>query len=261
MRYINLYGYFLVQRFKVLLEYRMNFFIGVLSLLVVQGAQLLALWAIMRQVPSLQGWRYDEVLLIYGMLMLSRSINHMFADNLWTIGRQYIRTGGFDRFLVRPIDPLFHLLADRFCHDGVGTLLVGLALVIKASLGLGLVWTVGSLLYAALMILSGGVIFISLNLLTAVASFWIMDSLPLTRVVHETYEFAKYPLTIYNQGITFLLTWIFPYALTSFYPASYLLQRDVGWLAFLAPFMAALLLFVAYRFWRFGLRHYSGAGS
>jgi ABC-2 type transport system permease protein len=260
-RYWRLYGYFLVQRLKILLEYRMNFFIGVVSLLVVQGANLLALWAIMRQIPSLRGWLYDEVLLIYGLLMLARSINHMFADNLWTVGRHYIRTGGFDRFLVRPVDPLFHLLADRFCHDGIGTLIVGLALTIKASLALGIVWTPLNLLYAGLMIISGGMIFIALNLITAVSSFWIMDSIPLTRVVHETYEFAKYPLTIYHRGIAFLLTWIFPYALASFYPASYLLGRDVGWVAFISPLVAALLLLVGYRFWRFGLRHYSGAGS
>ena len=69
--------------------------------------------------------------LIYGLVTLAKSINHMFADNLWTIGRQYIRTGAFDRFLVRPIDPLFHLLADRFCHDGIGNFLVGLTLVVQ----------------------------------------------------------------------------------------------------------------------------------
>ena len=111
------------------------------------------------------------------------------------------------------------------------------------------------------MIVSGGVIFIALNLITAVSSFWIMDSLPITRVVHETYEFAKYPLTISYQGIAFLLTWIFPYALASFYPASYLIGRDVGWLAFTSPLVARVLLFIGYRLWRFGLRHYAGAGS
>ncbi|NJN17891.1 MAG: ABC transporter permease [Oscillochloris sp.] len=260
-RYINLYGYFLLQRFKILMEYRMNFLIGVVSMLFVQGAGILAIWVVMRQIPDLNGWRYDEILLIYGILMLSRSISHMLADNLWTVGRHYIRTGGFDRFLVRPIDPLFHLLADRFCHDGIGTLLVGLALVVKASFGLGLVWTVGMLAYTTVMVISGGLIFIALMLMTATTSFWIMDSIPVTRVVHEMYEFAKYPLTIYHGGISFLLTWIFPFALASFYPASFLLGRDVGWLAWFPPLMAAVLLSGAYAIWRFGLRHYSGTGS
>ena len=70
----------------------------------------------------------------------------MFADNLWTIGRQYIRTGSFDRFLVRPINPLFHLLADRFCHDGIGNFLVGSVLVVTAGRQLAIPWTPVNLL-------------------------------------------------------------------------------------------------------------------
>lgn len=260
-RYLKLYWWFLVQRLRVLLEYRVNFLIGAASTIAIQGAGLLAVWVIMRQAPSLNGWSYNEILLIYGLLMLSRSINHMFADNLWTVGRHYIRTGGFDRFLVRPIDPLFHLLADRFCQDGVGNLLVGAALLVHSSLALGIPWTALNLLYVLVMVLSGGVIFIALNLLTAVSAFWLMDSIPVTRVIHETHEFAKYPLTIYHRGIGFVLTWLLPYGFASFYPASHLLGRDVGLLAWLGPLVAAVLLAISYRVWLFGLRHYAGAGS
>src|SRR5690348_1684815 len=111
-RYLYLYWLFLQQRFKILMEYRVNFLIGAASTLILQVSGLLTIWVVMRQVPTLNGWTFEEVLLIYGLVTLAKSINHMFADNLWTIGRQYIRTGNFDRFLVRPIDPLFHLLAD-----------------------------------------------------------------------------------------------------------------------------------------------------
>ena len=114
LRYTRLYWYFLVQRFKILMEYRVNFLIGASSTFFLQGSSILAIWVVMRQIPSMQGWSFPEVLLIYGLVTLAQSLNHMFADNLWTIGWAYIRSGQFDRFLVRPIDPLFHLLADRF---------------------------------------------------------------------------------------------------------------------------------------------------
>jgi ABC-2 type transport system permease protein len=80
-------------------------------------------------------------------------------------------------------------------------------------------------------------------------------------MMHETYEMAKYPLTIYGRGVTFLLTWVFPFAMASFYPASHLLGRDVGLLAWASPFVAAILLAIGYRFWRFGLGYYAGTGS
>ena len=165
----------------------------------------------------------------------------MFADNLWTIGWGYIRPGGFDRFLVRPINPLFHLLADRFCHDGIGNLLVGAVLVGISSHALGIIWTPLTLLYLIVAVISGGVIFIALNLITATSAFFIIESIPITQVIFNTHEFARFPLTIYPRAIGFVMTWLIPYGFASFYPASQLLGRDVGVLAWLSPFVAVIL--------------------
>lgn len=261
-RYTALYWLFLRNRLKILMEYRVNFLIGAFSTVILQIAGLLAIWVVMSQIPSLDGWSLPEVLLIYGLITLAKSINHMFADNLWTLGRDYVRTGTFDRFMVRPINPLFHLLADRFCHDGIGNFLVGLFLVAYAMPRLGLSWTLLTVGYLFLMVLSGGVIFIALNLITSVSGFWLMDSVPVTRVVFEMHEFAKYPLVIYPRAIGVLLTLLIPYGFASFYPASYLLGRDVApALAWGAPLVAAAFMFLALAVWRFGLRHYSSTGT
>ena len=260
-RYLDLYGLFLIQRLKVLMEYRASFLLGAISTIAWQGSSIAAVWVVMQKVPNLNGWNYDEVLLVYGLITLAKSINHMFADNLWTLGRVYIRSGGFDRFLVRPIDPLFHLLADRFCQDGVGNFLVGAALVVKASITLGIAWTPLKLLMLTVSVVSGAFIFIALNLITCVAAFWIVDSVPVTRLVFDNHLFAQYPLSIYPRAISILLTWVIPYGFASFYPASYLLGRELGNIAWFGPFMAAFLIFIGYRFWQYGLKYYSGTGT
>jgi ABC-2 type transport system permease protein len=260
-RYLDLYGLFLLQRFKILLEYRANFVIGAASTVAMQAAGLATIWVVMAQVPEINGWGLDEILLVYGLITLAKSINHMFADNLWTIGHQYIRTGGFDRFLVRPIDPLFHLLADRFCHDGIGNFLVGAFLVARSFSVLEIDWTLARFGVLVAAVLGGGAIFIGLNLITSTTSFWIVESIPVTRAVFETHEFAKFPLTIYPRAISILLTWLVPYGLASFYPASYLLGREAGVLAWLALPLSLAVLYVGYRLWLVGLRRYTSTGS
>ena len=260
-RYANLYWLFLIQRIKIFLEYRVNFLIGASSTFIEHGARLFAMWAVMRQVPSLQGWSLDEILFLYGMVTASRSIEHMFADNLWTVGRHYIRSGDFDRFLVRPVDPLFHVLADRFNQDGVGNLLMGLALIVKASIGLGLSWNALEIGFLIVAILAGGLIFIALNLLTCVSAFWIIDSTPVTLAVFELHEFARYPLPMYGKAVVNVLTWVIPYGLAAYYPTVFLLGRESSWLAFISPVAALVLMFIAYRAWLIGLRHYQGTGS
>lgn len=260
-RYVLLYGAFVQQRLKILMEYRGNFAIGTVSQLILQTAALTAVWAVMRQIPSLNGWRFDEVLLVYGLLTLARSINRLFADNLWTFGRDYIHTGGFDRLLVRPVNPLFHLLADRFNHDGIGEFVLGALLVGKASVALGIAWTALKLFYLVMAVVSGGIIVMALNLITCVTVFWTLDSFPVTLAVYQTSEFVKYPLSIYGRGISILMTWVIPYGFVSYYPANYLLGRGTVTLAWLVPVVAAALFTLAYRLWVFGLRHYSSTGS
>jgi ABC-2 type transport system permease protein len=261
VRYHDLYWLFLLNRFKILMEYRTNFFIGASSTIFVQAASIGSIWVVMRQVPSLNGWSLDEIFMVYGLLTLAKSMNHMFADNLWTLGWQYIRPGGFDRFLVRPVNPLFHLLADRFCHDGIGNFVVGLLLVARSFAALGIPWSLANIAYLFVAVLAGGGIVIALNLITATTSFWILNSIPVTLAVFQTNEFAKYPLSIYTKSVGVIMTWAIPYGLASFYPASYLLGRDIGWMAWAMVPVSAVLLLVGYQFWTFGLRHYGSTGS
>ncbi len=260
-RYLKLYWYFLIQYLKILTEYRMSFFIGAVSTILLQAAALAAVWVVMSQIPSLNGWSFYEVLLVYGLLTLTQSLNHMFADNLWTVGWKYIRSGGFDRFLVRPINPLFHLLADYFCDAGAGEFISGLALVGISMYNLGIPLTLLNALYIVMSVISGAVIFTALNLITATSTFWIVDSIPVTRAVFIMDEFAKYPLSIYGSSIRNLLTWVIPYGFASFYPATYLTGRDLGPMVWLSPVVATVFIIIAYRIWLFGLRHYSSTGS
>ena len=88
-----------------------------------------------------------------------------------------------------------------------------------------------------------------------------MESIPVTQMVFGMNEFAKYPLTIYSRGIGLVLTWIIPYGFVSFYPANHLLGREPGAIVWLAPLVALVFVTIAYRVWKFGLRHYSGTGS
>jgi ABC-2 type transport system permease protein len=259
-RYASLYGLFFVQRLKIFLEYRLSFLIGASSTLLMQAAALFTIWAVMRIVPNIVGWSFDAVLLLFGMVTLARSFEHMFADNLWALGR-YIRQGDFDRFLVCPIDPFFHLLADRFNHDGIGSFLIGLVVVVRSSLALEVAWDAPKVLCLVLAVLGGGLVFIALNFITCVSAFWIGDSVPVTLAVHEWHEFAKYPLGMYGGGIQTVLTYIIPYGLISYYPALFVLGRETSPLAFAALPMGLVLMWLGYLLWGFGLRRYGGTGS
>jgi ABC-2 type transport system permease protein len=260
-RYLRLYGAFLVQWLKVLLDDRVNLAVGILSMVSVQAAGLIGVWAVLRHTTELNGWTFDELILLYGLLTLSRAISQFFGAGLWAFGSEYVRSGEFDRFLVRPVDPLFHLLANRIDHEAVGNFLVGLVLVIKAAAALPIAWTVDKLIFLLLAVPGGGLVLLSITLITAVSAFWLRDAMPVMWSVRHTEEFARLPLGIFKQSVAALLTWVVPVGFAAYYPASYLLDRGSALLPWLGPVVALVLFWLGYRFFQVGLRRYGSTGS
>jgi len=260
-RYARLYWVFLAQWLKTAFAYRANLALGLLSTMAQQAIGLLVVWGAMLHVPRLNGWTYDQILFAYGLLTLAKALSHLVADNLWNLGQVYLRAGRLDPLLVRPVNPLFHLLVDRFSPEGLGYLLMGLVLVLGSAPAMGIAWTWLKLLYLLIAVLSGGAIFIGLNLLTASMAFFVMDALPLTLAVFQTHQLAQYPLSIYRRNLRLVVTWVVPYCFASYIPAGYLLHREVGWMALAGPSVAVGLLVAGYRLWLFGLTHHGSTGT
>ena len=241
-------------------EYRVNFLIGLFSFIFVQGAALAFLFLVFNRVQIINGWTLPELLFIYAIACLGRFIHQTFFDQLWSLGYHYIRNGNFDRILVRPVNPLFHLIADKaFNHDGIGQLIIGSAALYYSSSELAIDWSISMIMLLIVMIVSSGLIFSALNLLFASLSFFIIDSLLLMNSLFVFSDYSRYPMGIFPSALSVMMTWLVPYAFTGFYPADYLLhQTGIGWMT---PFVAIFLCVISYSFWMYGLNRYKSTGS
>lgn len=73
---------------------------------------------------------------------------------------------------------------------------------------------------------------------------------------------GRYPLTIYNHFIQFMLSWIIPFAFASFYPTTHFLGRhSFAFHFYLVPFVAAGFSLMAILVWRRGVQNYTSTGS
>ena len=73
-------------------------------------------------------------------------------------------------------------------------------------------------------------------------------------------------MSIYPAWIRRFFTYILPFIFMNYYPALFFLDKPdplnmPAFAPFLAPFVAAILFWLALRFWRFGLNHYQSTGS
>lgn len=261
-RYLRLYGHFLAQHLKAMMHSRVDFLIGFLAFFLIQFGGLAFIALVFQQIPDLLGFGFYELLFIYGFANIPRGLDHMFTDYLWLLAGQVIVTGEFDRYLLRPLPPLFQIIAQRFQPDGIGEVAIGIALVCYSAFKLNLAFNAAKLGMLMLMVILATLIYTCIKLILASLAFWLKRSQSILFLFYSTSEFAKYPLEIYHKAIRTTMTFIIPFALTAYVPAAYFLGRMSGLEAVLKMGLMACVL-LGFGLWLFnrGSSIYESVGN
>ncbi len=253
---------FIAQRVKVSIAYRFDFFISTVATIVFGVMNISLLYAICSRVPTLVGWSFNELLLIYGLGELNFGIFMMFFTFLYSLPSLYIVDGKLDQKLVRPVPVYFQLAVEGFNFKDIIVVAKGLAIAIYASAQLSLDLTLPRMLLIALLCLSAVAIYASVFTVFTSLSFWVMDRTGLINPLFPISDFSRYPLTIYPLGIRMFLTWLISFAFVAFYPATVILNRaEFLKMASIAPLVALGFAFIASRVWKAGLARYESTGT
>lgn len=261
-RHLGLFGAYLVQYAKVRLAYRADFFIGLATSLAATVFAFGFLFVLFTKIPQLAGWRFEEVLFLYGFSLIPFGLFNVVSMNIYEFSNEYIIEGKFDRVLLRPVGTLFQVIFEAFRIESLHEVLTGLVAIAWASHRMGLEWSAGEVALLAVFGLCGAVIYISVFVMLTSASFWFEDRIGIIPPVWNLIAFGRYPLSIYSPFIRFVLSWIIPFGFASFYPTVRLLGRsEFRELAPLVPVVAAAFLALMLLVWNRGVRQYSSTGS
>lgn len=264
-RYLRLYKVLIMQFFKVVLQSKVDFLMGLFGFFLTQFMGIVFLYLVFEQIPSLQGWSLDQLIFIYGFAQIPRGIDHLFTDNIWLVAWRLVLNGNFDRYMLRPMNVFFQVISEKLQPDALGELLVGTILIIRSlSKGIVVVDTVHVVLFFV-SVLAGAVIYTSVKLFFASLAFWLKMSGPFLQVAYEMANFAKYPTEIFAKGIRFIITWVIPFAFVAYLPASYFLgvgkSFGSGGVVAVECVIAAVFWVVAYSLFQKGISVYESAGN
>lgn len=195
-RFLQIYLAFFKQQLKALMEYKVDFMMGMIALGVQQISTFLVLLAVFTQIKAIGTYDFNEILLFYGYSQIIRGIDHIYNDNIWTVGWGQIRDGSFSKYLVRPINTITHIIMERVQFDGIGEFIIGIIVFIYAKGKLGLSFGLEGSLVFTVFVISGLVIYFAIKLLCAAVAFWTTSSGELMTVTYEINSFNKYPLDI-----------------------------------------------------------------
>ena len=215
-------------------------------------------------IPTLGGFSLREVALLYGVSGIGIGIGDLVIGSVEQIGA-YVRTGGLDSMLTRPVPLLVQVCADRFAIRRLGR--ISQAVVVFVYGAWWVDWTPAKVGLAVLMLVSACLIFFSLFVTFSCIQFWTLDSTEFANAfTYGGNTMTQYPMTIFPREVLKGLTFLLPIAFVNWYPCLYLLDRPdpfgmPSWFAVLSPLVAVLTVAVAGLAWRTGVRHYTSTGS
>ena len=170
-RYIRLYRVLIGQFFKVVLQSKVDFLMGLFGFFFAQISGILFLYLVFQQIPHLQGWSMEQLIFIYGFAQIPRGIDHLLTDNIWLVAWRLVVNGDFDRYMLRPMNVFFQVIAEKLQPDAIGELLVGTILVVM-SLAKGIVIVDGlHILLFVVSVIAGAVIYTAVKLFFASLAF------------------------------------------------------------------------------------------
>ncbi len=261
-RHAGLFIAYLLQYAKVRMSYRTDFFIGLLTSLMATIFAFGFLFVLFTKIPQLADWKFEEVLFLYGFSLIPFGLFNVISMNVYEFSSSYIIEGKFDRVLLRPVASLFQVLFEAFRIESLHEVITGLVAVGWAAHRLRLDWELSEVFLLAFFGLCGAVIYVSVFVMLTSVSFWFEDRIGIIPPVWNLIAFGRYPLSIYNPFVRFVLSWIIPFGFASFYPTVRLLGRtEFAEYAPLVPAVAAGFFVLALFVWNQGVRQYASTGS
>ena len=206
------------------MQYRTDTFIVVLMALAFQGTGFLFAWVVLSRFDAIAGWGIGEIAFLYGLRLTIHAVAGVLAGPFFGLEWQ-VRSGEFDRYLVRPVPPLLQFMTQSVQISILGDLLGGLAIFAAAMSITNVAWSVAAVGYLLLAVLGGAMVELAIRVLIGAMSFRWQTSqsfMFLADSVVSTY--GNYPLTIFGTALGFLLTFLVPIAFVAYFPATVLLE-------------------------------------
>jgi len=263
---VKLYFKYLRLNIESQLQYKASFVMMSMGHFLITFIDFLGIWILFKRFGNLKGFSFEEAALFYGIVHMAFSITEGWTRGFDVFPR-LVRTGEFDRILLRPRDTVLQVLGNDIQMMRIGRFAQGLIVLIWAVYKLNIKWTLGKSLLLVGSIIGGNFLFSGLIVLQATLSFWSVQSLEIVNsFTYGGVEASQYPISIYKPWFRKILIYIIPLATVNYFPAMSILgKKDLlnypSWLGWISPMIGLGFFLMSLLVWRIGVKNYSSTGS
>lgn len=262
LHYLHIYSVRFKYEFKIFTNSLINFLIGILAFLIIQIGGLLFIQILYKNTNSIDEFNVYQMLALYGFSQITRGIDHFYSDYLWSFASNGVIQGVYDKYLVRPLNPLFQIIIEKVQFDAIGEIIVGISLFFYSLKELKININLILILKIIFFIFIGVIVYTCIKIIATSSVFYIKKGFSILNAVYSISNFAKYPITIYPSIMQMVLTYLFAYSLTSYYPVKYILIESLNISALIKILSVVIFLIIITKIvWKQGEKRYESSGS
>lgn len=234
--------------------------IGVLITVITDPLEVLLLFA---RFGSIGDWPVERVMLVYGLSLTAFGLAELFSRGFDYFPSQ-VRTGSFDRILLRPRSTFLQILGTRFHLHRISRVVGGLFVVAWSLTKQGVSLEPQQLLLLLCALIGGYLVYTGIFVISSAVAFWTVQSLDWVNIfTNGSYQVAKVPPPLLPSWLRNTFTFFMPMLVCSYYPAANVcgwegVPVSLGWLALPAGIVFFAASLVA---WRVGVKYYASTGS
>ena len=262
MRDLKLYFKFIKLHFLTGLQYK-GWPIMVLQVMIVVLTDPIGLIFLFSRFGSIGPWSMERILLIYAMAVTSFGLAETFCRGFDYFPWRMIRTGDFDRVLLRPRSLIVQIAASYFHIHRLSRVFCGLGAILWCLWKLEVQPTPLHILILVLALIGGFCAYMGVFLMTSGIAFFTIQGLDWIYIfTNASYQVTRCPIDYMPKVLRYVFTFFMPMLVISYYPASAICGWGDGYLKGLMAFPAGFgFLMFSTLIWRFGVRHYKSTGS
>ena len=228
---------------------------------------IFAIWALFHRFGAVQGWRLGDIALFFGLVSISFTFADFLSRGFDVFGTDFVRTGAFDRILLRPRTATLQLMGHDFRLSRFGRLMQGVVMVVIATVTLPVVWSPANIALAVWIVAGGCALFFGLMVFQAVLAFWTVESLEVVNAVtYGGVQAAQFPISLYPGWFRNFLIFVVPLGCVAYFPVLTILGKPdplgaPDWLLPLTPLAGFAFLALSFVGWRIGVGKYTSTGT
>jgi ABC-2 type transport system permease protein len=243
------------------MQYRTDFVVRGFLAVLWMSVTLVPLLVVFGTRQTVAGWSFPEALVVVGWFTLLRGVLEGAVSPSLTAVVEHVRRGTLDFVLLKPADAQFLVSTAKFEPWRVIDLAGALAIFAYAFAHLGRWPRAGDLLLGAGFFGLAVLILYSFWILVVSAAFWVVKVDNLSYLFGSLFDAGRWPITVFQGGLRFVFTFVFPLALMTTYPALALLGRLQLRTALFALAGGLAFAVVARAVWGRALAMYTSASS